>query len=157
MVRAGCLLVLLGLGSVCVAEELTPQQERSLVGIHQVEASGRLDPPDGDNWKAIGPFQIHYAYWKDSGVPGNYQMCRDFRYARTVVIAYFRRYAADAWQRGDTFALGCAHNGGPQGHKSPEARAYASRLMAVVQPTAKKPPTPPKVAKSKKPLKAKKK
>jgi hypothetical protein len=60
--------------------------------LHHVETSGRLGPIPGDFVngapRALGPLQIHRAYWKDSGVPGTYSQCADLAYSRRVVTAY---------------------------------------------------------------------
>src|SRR5690606_22841719 len=46
------------------AGELGPcTPEEILYGIRQVESGGRENPPDGDDGLAIGPYQIHRAYW----------------------------------------------------------------------------------------------
>jgi hypothetical protein len=69
----------------------------------------------GDDGKAIGPFQIHRAYWQDSGVPGRFEDCRDREYASRVVVAYWRRYCGRALETLDAETLARVHNGGPGG------------------------------------------
>lgn len=69
----------------------------------------------GDGGAAIGPYQIHRAYWTDAKLPGRYEDCRDPRYARSVVLAYWKRYCADALARCDAETLARTHNGGPRG------------------------------------------
>jgi len=101
--------------------------------LHHVETSGRLGPIKGDNGAALGPLQIHRAYWKDSGVPGTYSQCADLAYSRRVVTAYLRRYARNAWERGDAFSLARVHNGGPSGHRKAATLAYARKVVAAMK------------------------
>lgn len=71
----------------------------------------------GDDGKAFGPFQIHRAYWLDSGVPGRFEDCRDREYACRVVVAYWRRYCGRALETLDAEILARVHNGGPGGDR----------------------------------------
>ncbi|MGE3175779.1 MAG: hypothetical protein AB7O97_24360 [Planctomycetota bacterium] len=104
-----------------------------LDAIRQVESSGRLFPPDGDGGRAIGPYQIHYAYWLDAvasepSIGGDYQDCRDLVYAERVVAAYMRRWALAAWTRGDAETIARVHNGGPRGARIEATRPYWDRV-----------------------------
>lgn len=102
--------------------------------IHQVESSRRINPPDGDHGKAIGPFQIHYSYWSDavhfdkSLASSGYQACRDYAYARRVVIAYLRRFGARYIASGNVEALARIHNGGPNGYHDRVTMAYWRKI-----------------------------
>jgi hypothetical protein len=69
----------------------------------------------GDHGRAIGPFQIHEAYWRDSGIPGRFEDCRDTAYARSVVVAFWKRYCPEALAALDAEVLVRVHNGGPDG------------------------------------------
>ncbi|MEL0099922.1 MAG: hypothetical protein VW907_10230, partial [Opitutae bacterium] len=70
-ILSGVLLGLILCGR-CAAEEVP----MSLINaIHQVETGGRLGAIKGDNGRALGPLQIHRAYWIDSGVEGKYEDC----------------------------------------------------------------------------------
>ena len=95
-----------------------------LDAIKQVESGGRTNAV-GDGGRAIGPYQIHHSYWVDacaydpSLAAGKYSDCFKEPYARRVVIAYLKRYAAG---RSDE-DMARIHNGGPRGH----------RLKATVQ------------------------
>jgi hypothetical protein len=89
-----------------------------LVALRFVETGGTQDEGRhavGDGGAAIGPFQIHRAYWKDAGVPGAFDDCRDLDYARAVVVSYWRRYCPRALQALDAEVLARIHNGGPTG------------------------------------------
>jgi hypothetical protein len=101
--------------------------------LHHVETSGRLGPIKGDNGAALGPLQIHRAYWKDSGVPGTYSQCADLAYSRRVVTAYLRRYARNAWERGDAFSLARVHNGGPSGANKRATLRYGQKVVAAMK------------------------
>lgn len=91
--------------------------------IRHVESRGRHDAV-GDGGRAIGPYQIHYVYWKDSGVPGRYEQCRDRAYAERVMKAYWNRYCPKALEARDWQTLARVHNGGPNGHRQEATRDY---------------------------------
>jgi hypothetical protein len=101
--------------------------------LHYVETSGRLGPIKGDNGAALGPLQIHRAYWQDSGVPGTYSQCADLAYSRRVATAYLKRYAKSAWERGDAVTLARVHNGGPSGHRKAATLAYARKVVNAMK------------------------
>jgi hypothetical protein len=101
--------------------------------LHHVETSGRLGPIRGDNGAALGPLQIHRAYWKDSGVPGTYSQCADLAYSRRVVTAYLKRYARSAWDAGRVDQLARVHNGGPSGHRKQSTLAYSRKVLAAMR------------------------
>lgn len=105
-----------------------------LNAIHQVESSGRANPPDGDNGRAIGPYQIWKAYWQDAvqfdpSLGGTYQDCRNQDYAKRVVAAYLRRYAKPFLKSGNLEALARIHNGGPQGYRNPRTLGYWKKVQ----------------------------
>ena len=90
------------------------------------EAGGKLHPKDGDNGKAIGPLQIWYVYWKDSGIKyGKYQDCRNLAHAKQVVKLYMMKYARKAVEKGDLKTMARIHNGGPKGHLKKATLKYA--------------------------------
>lgn len=86
--------------------------------LHAVESGGRIGAIKGDRGAALGPYQLHKAYWLDSGVKGSYSQCSGLAYSRAVVSAYMQRHAAKAWASGDCRALAMTHNGGPQALKA---------------------------------------
>ena len=103
-----------------------------LDAIRKTETGGEKDPRNavGDGGKAIGPFQIHYSYWKDAvqfdpSIGGTYQDCRDEEYARRIVLAYWTRYAPD-WKF-ETLAR--THNGGPKGSVRKSTVKYWARVQ----------------------------
>jgi hypothetical protein len=104
---------------LCLAVPLGAAPPESFFrAIHAVETGGRLGAIRGDNGAALGPYQLHRAYWLDSGVKGSYSQCSDLAYSRAVVSAYMRRYAPKAWASGDCRALAMTHNGGPNAMKA---------------------------------------
>jgi Destabilase len=109
-------------------------QQTILDAIAMVESGGRLEPPDGDDGRAIGPFQIHYPYWLDAvasepAVGGSYQDCRNRAYAERVVRAYMRRYALAAWNRGHAETIARIHNGGPHGDRLAATVPYWRKVL----------------------------
>jgi hypothetical protein len=87
----------------------------------------------GDRGRAIGPYQIHRAYFVDSGVAGRYEDCRDPAFARRVVIAYWRRWCPDALERCDAEVLARVHNGGPRGARKASTLAYWRRVERALR------------------------
>lgn len=93
-----------------------------LNAIREVESGG--DPRRvGDHGRSLGPYQIQRPYWRDSGVPGNYDQVRNTAYAERVVLAYWRKHAVARascpWSGSSFERLARIHNGGPTGdHKS---------------------------------------
>jgi len=104
-----------------------------LAAIRFVESSDCPDPPDGDDGRAIGPYQIHRPYWLDAlldepEIGGNYRDCRDRTYAERIVAAYMRRYVPAAWASGDAQVIARVHNGGPNGPDLPTTLAYWQKV-----------------------------
>jgi hypothetical protein len=110
--------------------------DRILRAIRQVETGGCADPANavGDGGRAIGPYQIHKAYWQDAveydrSIGGTYADCRNEAYARRVVLAYMSRYCK-AWTD-ETVAR--IHNGGPKGHRKSATLPYWSKVAAELE------------------------
>ena len=101
------------------------------VALHLVETSGRHGPIVGDGGKALGPLQIHRAYHADSRVPGEYERVADLGYSKRVATAYLRRYAPEAWARGDVETLARVHNGGPRGASKTATLGYGRKVAAL--------------------------
>ena len=91
--------------------------EKFWSALHLQETGGALGAIKGDyvnsQPRALGPYQIHMAYFIDSGVKGDYSQCADLAFSRKVVTAYLQRYAPKAWAAGDCNVLFRTHNGGP--------------------------------------------
>jgi hypothetical protein len=97
--------------------------------LHLVETGGRHGAILGDNGKALGPLQIHRAYWQDARVGGRYEDCADLDYSKRVAAAYLKRYAPEAWAKGDVETLARVHNGGPAGARKPATIPYANKVL----------------------------
>jgi len=96
--------------------------------LHQVETGGRMGAIKGDDGKALGPFQIHRAYWQDSGIAGKYEDCASYEYSKRVVRAYLKRYGKEFIEKEDWQSLARIHNGGPQGHKKKATLPYWEKV-----------------------------
>ena len=120
-----CVLLFILLACYARCEAVTPN---FLNAIHQVESSGRMGPIWGENHTALGPMQIHYAYWRDANVPGRWADCADYNYSCRVVTAYLKRYAAIALLTHDYETLARIHNGGPKGQYKRATYAYWLRV-----------------------------
>lgn len=93
--------------------------ERFFVALEAVETGGHPDPANavGDGGASLGWLQIGRAYYTDSGyrdLPYE-QACRDRYASRLVAEGFFKRYAPEAWDRGDWEVLAMLHNRGPAG------------------------------------------
>jgi len=97
-----------------------------------VESGGVENPPDGAAGE-IGPYQILRAYWEDSGVPGEYEMCRGREYAQGVVRAYMERWCPGAWASGNAEVIARTHNGGPRGRHKDSTFPYWKKVEAVLK------------------------
>jgi hypothetical protein len=126
VVLSACAFLALGAGKAPHSDLLR--------AIHQVEASGSLTPPDGDGGRSIGPFQISRAYWADAvehqpSLGGEWGDCRDYQYARRVVLAYFARYGGE---NPTDERLARQHNGGPSGHRKAATLGYWAKVKAQI-------------------------
>jgi hypothetical protein len=101
--------------------------------LHLVETSGRHGPILGDGGAALGPLQIHRGYHADSRVPGAYERVADLAYSKRVATAYLRRYAPEAWAKGDVEVLARVHNGGPRGASKPATLGYGRKVAALTE------------------------
>ena len=107
--------------------------ESLLDAIRQVESSGGRDTRDGDNGRAIGPYQIHRDYWTDGtkflGVEWAYEDAKDEKKARAVVRAYLLHYGKDK----SIEAKARIHNGGPNGYKKESTKAYWTKVKEAMK------------------------
>ena len=114
--------------------------------LREVETGGCPDGgrrARGDGGAALGPYQIHRAYWLDARVAGAYEQCRDADYSRSVVLAYWRRWCPRALEAVDAEVLARVHNGGPRGLATESTRGYWRRVeRALVEARARREPRP---------------
>ena len=132
------LAVLYALGHCAKQANAQADHATILRAIRLVESGGRDEPPDGDGGLAIGPYQIHRAYWQDAigvapGIGGSYDDCRDRAYAERIVEAYMRRWAPDAWAAHDAEVIARIHNGGPRGSTNPATLGYWARVRQELE------------------------
>jgi hypothetical protein len=102
--------------------------------LHIVETSGRTGPILGDyvngQPQALGPLQIHRGFHQDSRVAGDYSRCAELEYSKRVATAYLKRWAPEAFAKGDVEVLARVFNGGPRGHLKTATKSYGARVKA---------------------------
>lgn len=125
-------------------------RDKLFAALRYVETGNQENPPDGDNGKSIGPYQISYAYWRDaynhrSSIGGKYQDCRKKDYSEKVIDAYMDRWAPHEWkiilrdQKFDAPTLLAAeviartHNGGPSGRKRKSTLNYWNKIKQALE------------------------
>ena len=116
--------------ALCATAQAAPP-DSFFRALHIVETSGRTGPIVGDGGKALGPLQIHRGYHQDSRVAGDYSRVSELDYSKRVATAYLKRYAPEAWAKGDVETLARVHNGGPRGHLKPATKAYGVKVKAL--------------------------
>jgi hypothetical protein len=101
-----------------------------LDAIRDVETGGHPDAANarGDGGRSLGPYQISREYWRDSGVPGSYQMVRQTAYAERVMRAYWGRHCPRALMKLDFHTLARVHNAGPDGATNRGSLPYWRRV-----------------------------
>jgi len=87
---------------------------------------------------AVGPYQIHFAYWLHATEHNPYlrskgwYACENEGYARQVVVAYFHRVDPKAWERRDYRRCAMLHNAGKRGCKLGRGIRYGNKVMKVM-------------------------
>ena len=95
----------------------------------KVESSGNAKAVNKKE-NALGIYQIRPAYFQDSKVKGNHSQVFGPVFARSVCEAYFKRYAPEAYAKGDFESLARLHNMGPKYKKNPSAtNGYWSKIQ----------------------------
>lgn len=115
-----------------VSADIPPEFFRAL---RTVETSDRSGIVIGDHGRALGPYQITWAYWRDARMPGRYTDVVSEPYARQVVTRYMQRYAPEAIKSGDLIRLARIHNGGPTGDLKSSTIIFATRFKSYLKPT----------------------
>ncbi|MFA6244467.1 MAG: hypothetical protein WC655_26225 [Candidatus Hydrogenedentales bacterium] len=107
--------------------------EQTLDAIRLVESSGGRDTRDGDSGRAVGPYQIHRAYWQDGtrflGVHWPYRDARDPARARQVVRAYVVHYQRAGGYPATPEVWAETHNGGPRGPEKDSTTVYWRKIQ----------------------------
>jgi hypothetical protein len=112
-------------------------RQRLLDAIIAHESGGNDHCKDGDNGKAIGPAQIHEAYFRDAAaydrsLGDDYSRCRDREFAERVVRAYMARYCTEGMTDREICMI---HNGGCSIHSrcGTEAHRNAEKYWEKVR------------------------
>ncbi|HOW72037.1 MAG TPA: hypothetical protein PKY77_15665 [Phycisphaerae bacterium] len=113
----------------------TADMRSFLDAVAQVETGGSANPAlaRGDSGRSLGPYQISWKYWKDSGVGGSYRWVTNKAYAEQVMLAYWRKHCPQALARRDYRTLARIHNGGPDGTREPKTSAYWQRVRQAMR------------------------
>jgi len=132
-----CLLLACLIGRGIGGEGRPTEREAFFQALRIVECGDVADPPDGDGGEAIGPYQIHRAYFQDavdfdeSIAHLKYEDCRTDEFkASQVVATYMRRYVPRAWKAEDWQVVARTHNGGPRGAKKSSTLPYWRKVKA---------------------------
>jgi hypothetical protein len=88
----------------------------------------------GDDGLALGPYQIHRAYFVDSGVAGRYEEVRNPDFSRRVVVAYWKRWCPAALESCEAEVLARVHNGGPAGARRSRTLAFWRKVERELLP-----------------------
>ena len=116
--------------------------EKFWSALHLQESGGAIGAIKGDyvngQPRALGPYQIHRAYFKDSKIKGKYTQCADLAFSRKVVSAYLEIKAPKAWAAGDCNVLFRTHNGGPSamratGTTKKNLDRYSKRALGLMK------------------------
>lgn len=90
----------------------------------------------GDSGRALGPYQIHRAYWQDGtrflGVSWAYDDARDPVKAMAVVRAYTQRYAEAYGLPWTPEIIARIHNGGPRGYRKASTLKYWRKVRRIM-------------------------
>jgi hypothetical protein len=73
------------------------------------------------------------AFHADSRVAGDYSRVADLDYSKRVATAYLKRWAPEAFAKGDVEVLARVFNGGPKGATKPATKGYAVRVQALMK------------------------
>jgi len=103
--------------------------------IAKVETNGTLKRGAAGE---IGTYQITEAYWIDSGVEGEFEMCWNDKYSQDVMYQYWRRYCMTKLgilgrvPSKHFEVLARIHNGGPRGMEKESTVEYWEKVKAVL-------------------------
>lgn len=124
------LLLMLARPWSVVSADIPPEFFRAL---RMVESSNRSGIIVGDHGRALGPYQITWAYWRDARMPGQHSDVLSEPYARQVITRYMNKYAPESIRSGDLIRLGRIHNGGPRGDLKPATLPFALKLKSALE------------------------
>jgi hypothetical protein len=115
----------------------TTRINKLLDAMERVESGGQPRAV-GDAGRSRGPLQIQEPYWRDafkSGKPKwEYRTnVWDRGKSREVTKMYWKRYAPEAYRRGDVETLARIHNGGPKGHRKTATKPYWTKVQSKMR------------------------
>ena len=100
------------------------------------ELESSHDPHAQHEGDEIGMHGITLSFWKDaiefSNLRGTHQDCINPSYSEAIMIAYYRRYASNAWFKQDWYTLARIHHGGWNGINRPHTKQYAEKVMNII-------------------------
>ena len=99
------------------------------VAIAKVETNGTLKRGAAGE---IGTYQITEAYWRDSGIEGEFVFCWNDVYSLKVMRNYWRRYCLQSFVGMDFETLSRVHRGGPDGANKESTKAYWEKVQAAL-------------------------
>ena len=121
-------------------KETSIQEFRSFFNAIAKVESNSNDNAIGDNGKSIGRYQIGKAYWIDACGTNEslrkgheWEDIKDPIYAESIMVAYWKRYANQAYLNKDYEVLARIHNGGPRGYKKDSTIPYWNKVKKELQ------------------------
>ena len=128
------LQVLIIFASTGLVDASTTNWCEILDAIWAVESSRCYNPPNGDNNKAAGPYQIHRIYVDDlNRILGHkaftYDDRRDFKKSRRMTYLYCRYYGKGL----PPIEAARNHQGGPYGYKKQSTLNYKAKLIKALE------------------------
>ena len=132
----GLLLLLCGIAIyVHDKNKFKPTLGDYFYAIAELESSH--DPHAQHEGDEIGMHGITLSFWKDaiefSNLRGTHQDCINPSYSEAIMIAYYRRYASNAWFKQDWYTLARIHHGGWNGINRPHTKQYAEKVMNIIK------------------------
>lgn len=129
--KINCLVALSLFSGSAFGNQIDP---RFFKALNLVETGGRSGAILGDQGKALGPYQIHKAYWKDVSkqVGGSYSDVVSRSYSEKVILAYLNKYASDAVAHNDFETLSRIHNGGAKGATKEATKGYWEKVKKKI-------------------------
>ena len=101
------------------------------------ELESNHDPYAEHEGDEIGMYGITFNFWFDGvqfgRLMGIHEDCIDPAYSEAVMIAYYRRYANNAWLSQDWHTLARVHHGGWNGVNRPHTKQYADNVMNIIK------------------------
>jgi hypothetical protein len=121
--------------TVCTFSQSAYTLEDLFCAIDDVETPRGMEIPFPSAY--IGPYQIGYACWNDSSVPGKWTDVLQHAYAERVMIQNWKNHVPEALDTLDFETLSRMHYGGPRGRHWPSTEKYWHMVKARLEPCRK--------------------